>query len=225
MDQITTVIALIKMWRNIYPPRTVEISSHLSSNSFYLCVRLSWYKTGLSLSISAGLDGLRRHRHLSVLLSVHQTVWSAVCQRGTVRPVLQSCGSADAFAMSPVFHANLCGVLSPDHLSVCAGRSPDHIVCCLSRDSYGTSVFLQELMSALSLQQQLPPPEPSDQDFYSQFTNTNTGAETQHNSLYMHNSFCEGQKNQKCSKRIMETLYSPLKGLYYRKKVCATTHS
>ncbi|XP_041637463.1 nischarin isoform X2 [Cheilinus undulatus] len=55
------------------------------------------------------------------------------------------------------------------------GRSADHIVCCLSRDSYGTSVFLQELMSALSLQQQLPPPEPSDQDFYSQFTNTNTG--------------------------------------------------
>ncbi|XP_037535856.1 nischarin [Nematolebias whitei] len=55
------------------------------------------------------------------------------------------------------------------------GRSADHIVCCLSRDSYGTSVFLQELMAALSLQQQLPPPEPSDQDFYSQFTNTSTG--------------------------------------------------
>ncbi|XP_041837536.1 nischarin isoform X2 [Melanotaenia boesemani] len=55
------------------------------------------------------------------------------------------------------------------------GRSADHIVCCLSRDSYGTGVFLQELMSALSLQQQLPPPEPSDQDFYSQFTNKNTG--------------------------------------------------
>uniref|UniRef100_A0A8C9ZVN4 Nischarin n=1 Tax=Sander lucioperca TaxID=283035 RepID=A0A8C9ZVN4_SANLU len=55
------------------------------------------------------------------------------------------------------------------------GRSADHIVCCLSRDSYGTGVFLQELMSALSLQQQLPPPEPSDQDFYSQFTNTNMG--------------------------------------------------
>ncbi|XP_028261990.1 nischarin isoform X1 [Parambassis ranga] len=55
------------------------------------------------------------------------------------------------------------------------GRSADHIVCCLSRDSYGTGIFLQELMSVLSLQQQLPPPEPSDQDFYSQFTNTNTG--------------------------------------------------
>ncbi|XP_058487650.1 nischarin [Solea solea] len=55
------------------------------------------------------------------------------------------------------------------------GHSADHIVCCLSRDSYGTGIFLQELMSVLSLQQQLPPPEPSDQDFYSQFTNTNTG--------------------------------------------------
>uniref|UniRef100_A0A8C6Q7D7 Nischarin n=1 Tax=Nothobranchius furzeri TaxID=105023 RepID=A0A8C6Q7D7_NOTFU len=55
------------------------------------------------------------------------------------------------------------------------GHSADHIVCCLSRDSYATGIFLQELMSALSLhQQQLPPPEPSDQDFYSQFTNTNT---------------------------------------------------
>ncbi|XP_068451947.1 nischarin isoform X2 [Clinocottus analis] len=55
------------------------------------------------------------------------------------------------------------------------GRSAHHIVCCLSRDSYGTGVFLQELMAALSLQQQLPAPEPSDQDFYSQFTSTNTG--------------------------------------------------
>lgn len=75
---------------------------------------------------------------------------------------------------------------------VFAGRSADHIVCCLSRDSYGTGVFLQELMSALSLQQQLPPPEPSDQDFYSQFTNTNTGnsvKDTQHTSVYMTRSF------------------------------------
>ncbi|KAM3835991.1 nischarin [Diretmus argenteus] len=55
------------------------------------------------------------------------------------------------------------------------GRSADQIVCCLSRDTYGTGVFLQELMAALSLQQQVPPPEPSEQDFYSQFTNTTTG--------------------------------------------------
>ncbi|XP_061894115.1 nischarin isoform X1 [Entelurus aequoreus] len=55
------------------------------------------------------------------------------------------------------------------------GCSAEHIVCCLSRDSYGTGVFLQELMSALSLRQQLPAPEPPEQDFYSQFTNTSTG--------------------------------------------------
>uniref|UniRef100_A0A3P8VZV1 Nischarin n=1 Tax=Cynoglossus semilaevis TaxID=244447 RepID=A0A3P8VZV1_CYNSE len=56
------------------------------------------------------------------------------------------------------------------------GHSAGQIVGCLSRDSYGTSVFLQELMSVLSLQQQqLPPPEPSDLDFYSQFTISNAG--------------------------------------------------
>lgn len=46
------------------------------------------------------------------------------------------------------------------------------MVCCLSRDGYGTGVFLQRLMAALSLQQQQrpPQPDPSDQDFYSQFT-------------------------------------------------------
>ncbi|XP_057701806.1 nischarin isoform X2 [Corythoichthys intestinalis] len=54
------------------------------------------------------------------------------------------------------------------------GRSAEHIVCCLSRDSYGTGVFLQELMSVLSLQQKLPAPEPSEQDFYSQFTSSCT---------------------------------------------------
>ncbi|XP_053724972.1 nischarin isoform X1 [Synchiropus splendidus] len=66
------------------------------------------------------------------------------------------------------------------------GRSAEHIVCCLSRDSYGTSVFLQELMSALSLKQQLPPPEPSEQDFYSQFTNATTGK--MHNYELVHSS-------------------------------------
>ncbi|XP_061147380.1 nischarin isoform X1 [Syngnathus typhle] len=55
------------------------------------------------------------------------------------------------------------------------GPSAKHIVSCLSRDSYGTGVFLQELMSALSLQQKLPTPEPSEQDFYSQFTSTSSG--------------------------------------------------
>lgn len=49
------------------------------------------------------------------------------------------------------------------------GCSAEQVVCCLSRDSYGTGLFLQELMCALSLQQKAPPPEPSEQDFYSQF--------------------------------------------------------
>nr|XP_008297324.1 PREDICTED: nischarin-like [Stegastes partitus] len=70
------------------------------------------------------------------------------------------------------------------------GGSAEHVVCCLSRDSYGTSVFLQELMAALSLQQQLPPPEPSDQDFYSQFTSTCTG-----NRHYT----CSGNRHYTCS--------------------------
>lgn len=56
-----------------------------------------------------------------------------------------------------------------------AGHSANQIVSCLSRDSYGTGVFLQELMSVLSLQQQPPPTEPAEQDFYSQFTDTGTG--------------------------------------------------
>ncbi|XP_034020794.1 nischarin isoform X2 [Thalassophryne amazonica] len=66
------------------------------------------------------------------------------------------------------------------------GRSAGHVVCCLSRDSYGTGVFLQELMSALSLQQQTPFPEPSEQDFYTQFTNSNTGK--MHNYELVHSS-------------------------------------
>lgn len=83
-------------------------------------------------------------------------------------------------------------------LSLFAGHSADHIVCCLSRDSYGTSIFLQELMSALSLQQQLPPPEPSDQDFYSQFTNTNTGNPAQSPSLRKCIIFLTSNPTLKC---------------------------
>uniref|UniRef100_A0A3P9HE48 Nischarin n=1 Tax=Oryzias latipes TaxID=8090 RepID=A0A3P9HE48_ORYLA len=55
------------------------------------------------------------------------------------------------------------------------GHSAGQVVSCLSRDSYGTGVFLQELMSVLSLQQQPPPTETSDQDFYSQFTDIGSG--------------------------------------------------
>ncbi|XP_043977674.1 nischarin isoform X2 [Gambusia affinis] len=64
------------------------------------------------------------------------------------------------------------------------GRSADQVVCCLSRDGYGTSVFLQQLMAALSLQQQQrpPQPDPSDQDFYSQFTGKMQNYELVHSS-------------------------------------------
>ncbi|XP_008407084.1 nischarin isoform X2 [Poecilia reticulata] len=64
------------------------------------------------------------------------------------------------------------------------GRSADQVVCCLSRDGYGTSVFLQRLMAALSLQQQQhpPQPDPSDQDFYSQFTGKLQNYELVHSS-------------------------------------------
>ncbi|XP_027857764.1 nischarin isoform X2 [Xiphophorus couchianus] len=64
------------------------------------------------------------------------------------------------------------------------GRSADQVVCCLSRDGYGTGVFLQRLMAALSLQQQQrpPQPDPSDQDFYSQFTGKMQNYELVHSS-------------------------------------------
>lgn len=46
--------------------------------------------TGPSLSTSVGLNGLWRPGRLHVLLLVHPAVRPAVCQRGSVRPVLQS---------------------------------------------------------------------------------------------------------------------------------------
>ncbi|XP_077582006.1 nischarin [Stigmatopora nigra] len=58
------------------------------------------------------------------------------------------------------------------------GRSAECIVCCLSRDSYGTGVFLQELMSVLSPRHELPAPEnseSSEQDFYSEFPSNSAG--------------------------------------------------
>ncbi|KAK6320784.1 hypothetical protein J4Q44_G00077600 [Coregonus suidteri] len=55
------------------------------------------------------------------------------------------------------------------------GPSADHIICCLTRDSYGTHRFLQQLMTVLSLQDKLPSPEPSEQDFYTQFGKKSTG--------------------------------------------------
>ncbi|KAJ8259877.1 hypothetical protein GJAV_G00174470 [Gymnothorax javanicus] len=55
------------------------------------------------------------------------------------------------------------------------GPSADHIISCLTRDSYGTHHFLQQLMTVLSSLEKLPSPEPSEPDFYSQFGNKSTG--------------------------------------------------
>lgn len=55
------------------------------------------------------------------------------------------------------------------------GPFPEHIITCLTRDSYSTHHFLQQLMSVLSLLEKAPSPEPSDQDFYTQFGKKSTG--------------------------------------------------
>ncbi|TSM44108.1 Nischarin [Bagarius yarrelli] len=60
-------------------------------------------------------------------------------------------------------------------LSDQAWPSGEHIITCLTRDSYSTHHFLQQLMSVLSLLETAPSPEPSDQDFYTQFGKKSTG--------------------------------------------------
>ncbi|XP_062842649.1 nischarin [Trichomycterus rosablanca] len=55
------------------------------------------------------------------------------------------------------------------------GASPEHIISCLTRESYSTHHFLQQLMSVLSLLEKAPSPEPSEQDFYTQFGKKSTG--------------------------------------------------
>uniref|UniRef100_A0A4W4EYC0 PX domain-containing protein n=1 Tax=Electrophorus electricus TaxID=8005 RepID=A0A4W4EYC0_ELEEL len=55
------------------------------------------------------------------------------------------------------------------------GPSAEHIISCLTRDSYSTHHFLQHLMTVLSLLEKVPSPEPSDQDFYTQFGKKSTG--------------------------------------------------
>uniref|UniRef100_A0A4W5KCG8 Nischarin n=1 Tax=Hucho hucho TaxID=62062 RepID=A0A4W5KCG8_9TELE len=82
--------------------------------------------------------------------------------------------------MSYCFTINLHDLLSVnvglfDQYFRVVGPSADHIICCLTRDSYGTHRFLQQLMTVLSLQDKLPSPEPSEQDFYTQFGNKSTG--------------------------------------------------
>ncbi|XP_075689889.1 nischarin isoform X2 [Rhinoderma darwinii] len=55
------------------------------------------------------------------------------------------------------------------------GPSPNHVVTCLTRDSYTTHTFIQHLMSALSLLERAPSPEPIEKDFYSEFGKKKTG--------------------------------------------------
>ncbi|KAL7843154.1 hypothetical protein AOLI_G00246660 [Acnodon oligacanthus] len=55
------------------------------------------------------------------------------------------------------------------------GPSAEHIITCLTRDSYSTHHFLQQLMTVLSLLEKVPSPEPTEQDFYTQFGKKSTG--------------------------------------------------
>ncbi|KAM5149051.1 nischarin isoform 2-T2 [Mantella aurantiaca] len=66
------------------------------------------------------------------------------------------------------------------------GPSPSHIVTCLTRDSYTTHAFIQQLMSVLSLMSRTPSPEPVEKDFYSEFGNKRTG--TMENYEMIHSS-------------------------------------
>uniref|UniRef100_A0A8B9P0M9 Nischarin n=1 Tax=Apteryx owenii TaxID=8824 RepID=A0A8B9P0M9_APTOW len=84
------------------------------------------------------------------------------------------------------FHLSCCFVLKLNDLQSVnvglfdqyfriTGHSADHIVTCLTRDSYNTHAFIQQLMAVLSLLARTPSPEPVDKDFYSEFGNKNTG--------------------------------------------------
>lgn len=69
--------------------------------------------------------------------------------------------------------------------SVFSGHSADHIVTCLTRDSYSTHTFIQQLMAVLSLLARTPSPEPVDKDFYSEFGSKNTGESFLHGMTYL----------------------------------------
>ncbi|GCC25559.1 nischarin isoform X1 [Chiloscyllium punctatum] len=55
------------------------------------------------------------------------------------------------------------------------GPSAEHIVACLTRDSYTTHNFVQQLMAVLSLLERTPSPEPVELDFYTEFGKKSTG--------------------------------------------------
>ncbi|XP_030314136.1 nischarin isoform X2 [Calypte anna] len=84
------------------------------------------------------------------------------------------------------FHLSCCFVLKLNDLQSVnvglfdqyfriTGHSADHIVTCLTRDSYNTHTFIQQLMAVLSLLARTPSPEPADKDFYSEFGSKTTG--------------------------------------------------
>ncbi|XP_067854712.1 nischarin isoform X2 [Heptranchias perlo] len=55
------------------------------------------------------------------------------------------------------------------------GSSAEHLVACLTRDSYNTHIFMQQLMAVLSLLERTPSPEPVELDFYTEFGKKSTG--------------------------------------------------
>ncbi|XP_059519354.1 nischarin isoform X7 [Myotis daubentonii] len=84
------------------------------------------------------------------------------------------------------FHISQCFVLKLSDLQTVnvglfdqyfrlTGSSPMQVVTCLTRDSYLTHSFLQQLMAVLSSLERTPSPEPVDKDFYSEFGNKTTG--------------------------------------------------
>lgn len=100
------------MWRNIYPPRTVEISSHFSSNSFYLCASLSWYKrVCLCLLVLDLMDSGDTDVCLCCCLSIRLSDLLSV-NVGLFDQYFRVVGQQMQFSVSPVFHAKLCVVLS-----------------------------------------------------------------------------------------------------------------
>ncbi|XP_078065902.1 nischarin isoform X2 [Mustelus asterias] len=55
------------------------------------------------------------------------------------------------------------------------GPSAEQTVACLTRDSYTTHTFVQQLMAVLSLLERTPSPEPVELDFYTEFGKKSTG--------------------------------------------------
>lgn len=55
------------------------------------------------------------------------------------------------------------------------GPSAEQTIACLTRDSYTTHTFVQQLMGVLSLLERTPSPEPVELDFYTEFGKKNTG--------------------------------------------------